>query len=70
MKIIDTYINLAINCSDLKNLSLSNSGTSRLIIETTATDTVVSSIVVIDFDERHTNHLINSTLDQQIIFIN
>lgn len=70
MKIIDTYINLAIDCSDIKNLSILDSGESRLIIKTPSNDHVFTSILVLEFSQRHTQFLTNSKLDQQILFVN
>lgn len=70
MKIIDTYINLAIDCSDIKNLSILDSGESRLITKTPGNDHVFTSILVLEFSQRHTQFLTNGKLDQQILFVN
>ena len=70
MKIIDTYINLAIDCSDIKNLSILDSGESRLITKTPGNDHVFTSILILEFSQRHTQFLTNGKLDQQILFVN
>ncbi|GAA0715748.1 hypothetical protein GCM10008904_32900 [Paraclostridium ghonii] len=69
MKIIDTSITLAMECSDLKNLTFLENGESRLIEKIQATNEVSPSIVVIDFNKRHTQHLVNSKLNQQVMFV-
>jgi len=69
MKIIDTYITLAIECSDLENLTFLENGESRLIEKIQSTDEASPSIVVINFSKRHTKHLVNSKLDQQVLFV-
>lgn len=70
MKIIDTYINFAVDCSDIDNLSVLENGESRLITKTINTDCIFSSILVIEFSQRHTQFLIKSKLNQQILFLN
>lgn len=70
MKIIDTYINLSIDCSDMNNLSVLDNGESRLVLKNTSMDGVFPSILRIDFSQKHTQFLLKGNLDQQIIFIN
>jgi hypothetical protein len=69
MKIIDTYINFALDCSDIENLSILENGESRLITKTNSDD-IHSSILVLEFSQRHTQFLIKGKLNQQILFLN
>lgn len=69
MKIIDAYITLALECSDLENLTFLENGESRLIEKIPAMDSSYPSIAVINFSRRHTAHLTNSKLNQQVLFV-
>ena len=69
MKIIDAYITLALECSDLEHLTFLENGESRLIEKIPAIDDSYPSIAVINFSRRHTAHLTNSKLNQQVLFV-
>ncbi|GAA0705366.1 hypothetical protein GCM10008904_13140 [Paraclostridium ghonii] len=69
MKIIDTYITLAMECSDLDNLTFLENGESRLIEKIQVTGEISTSIVVINFSKSHTQHLLKSKLNQKVLFV-
>ena len=69
MKLLTTSVSLALDCSDISKLNLNEDKTSRLIIKTDKSDDTTESVVVLDFGQKHTKHLLNSKLDQQVVFI-
>ena len=69
MKLIGTSISLAIDCKEIKNLILTENGTSRLIITSKEIDDNKDSIIAIDFDYNNTNELIKMKFEREIIFI-
>ncbi|MDO7204046.1 hypothetical protein Q5M85_07755 [Paraclostridium bifermentans] len=69
MKIIDAYITLALECSDLENLTFLENGESRLIEKNTCNRWFLSIYCSNKFSKRHTTHLTNSKLNQQVLFV-
>lgn len=70
MKLLETTVSFVLDSTNIDNLKINKNGTSRVIVKIERTDDTKESIVVLNFNSRHTKHLVNSNLSQQILFIN
>lgn len=67
-QVLDSNLNLFIEL-DKNKLDIKDDGTSRIVVKSEALEGMVSSILVLDFNQKHTQFIKNTNLDDKILFI-
>lgn len=67
-QVLDSNLNLFIEI-DKNKLDIKNDGTSRIIVKSEVLEEMAQSILVLDFNQKHTQFIKNTNLDDKILFI-
>lgn len=67
-QVLDSNLNLFIEIDKTK-LDIKDDGTSRIIVKSEVLEEMAQSILVLDFNQKHTQFIKNTNLDDKILFI-
>lgn len=67
-QVLDSNLNLFIEL-DKNKLDIKDDGTSRIVVKSEVLEGMAPSILVLDFNQKHTQFIKNTNLDDKILFI-
>ncbi|WP_278683848.1 hypothetical protein [Paraclostridium bifermentans] len=67
-QVLDSNLNLFIEI-DKNKLDIKDDGTSRIVVKSEVLEGMAPSILVLDFNQKHTQFIKNTNLDDKILFI-
>lgn len=67
-QVLDSNLNLFIEL-DKNKLDIKDDGTSRIVVKSELLEGMVSSVLVLDFNQKHTQFIKNTNLEDKILFI-